>query len=101
MLKICLVFWESGPQYAYKRYAYKKKHVHADICKMRSFFVGTLYDDKEKFVYLFPTIEVRFLELSIHQCRLCLLVLLNSLESDLFLSDLTASGDDMASSKYS
>ena len=25
MLKICLVFWESEPQYAYKRYAYKKK----------------------------------------------------------------------------
>ena len=27
MLKICLVFWESEPQYAYKRYAYKKEHV--------------------------------------------------------------------------
>ena len=27
MLKICLVFWISEPQYAYKRYAYKKKHV--------------------------------------------------------------------------
>ena len=25
MLKICLVFWESEPQYAYKLYAYKKK----------------------------------------------------------------------------
>ena len=24
MLNICLVFWESEPQYAYKRYAYKK-----------------------------------------------------------------------------
>ena len=24
MLKICLVFWESEPQYACKRYAYKK-----------------------------------------------------------------------------
>ena len=24
MLKICLAFWESEPQYAYKRYAYKK-----------------------------------------------------------------------------
>ena len=24
MLKICLVFWESEPQYAYKLYAYKK-----------------------------------------------------------------------------
>ena len=29
MLKICLVFWESEPQYAYKRYAYKKKRVPA------------------------------------------------------------------------
>ena len=27
MLKICLVFWESEPQYAYKRDAYKK-HVY-------------------------------------------------------------------------
>ena len=24
MLRICLVFWKSEPQYAYKRYAYKK-----------------------------------------------------------------------------
>ena len=28
MLKICLVFWKSEPRYAYKRYAYKKKHVY-------------------------------------------------------------------------
>ena len=25
MFKICLVFWKSDPQYAYKRYVYKKK----------------------------------------------------------------------------
>ena len=25
MLKICLVFWKSEPQYAYKHYSYKKK----------------------------------------------------------------------------
>ena len=25
MLEICLVLWKSEPQYAYKRYAYKKK----------------------------------------------------------------------------
>ena len=31
MLKICLVFWESEPQYAYKSYAYKKKHVDEEI----------------------------------------------------------------------
>ena len=24
LLKICLVFWKSEPQYAYKHYAYKK-----------------------------------------------------------------------------
>ena len=24
MLKICLVFWKSEPQYAYKRYAHEK-----------------------------------------------------------------------------
>ena len=24
MLKMCLAFWKSEPQYAYKRYAYKK-----------------------------------------------------------------------------
>ena len=32
MLKVCLVFWESEPQYAYKRYAYKKKHVDEKPC---------------------------------------------------------------------
>ena len=25
MLKICLVFWKSETQYAYERYAYKKR----------------------------------------------------------------------------
>ena len=29
MLRICLAFWKSEPQYAYKRYAYKKKHVYS------------------------------------------------------------------------
>ena len=32
MLQICLVFWESEPQYAYKRYAYKNKHVYSKTC---------------------------------------------------------------------
>ena len=27
MLKIFLLFWKNEPQYAYERYAYKKKHV--------------------------------------------------------------------------
>ena len=33
MLKICLVFWKSEPQYAYKRYAYKK-HVLKYTCSI-------------------------------------------------------------------
>ena len=38
MLKICLVFLESEPQYAYKRYAYKKKHVyHLTETKIRNY----------------------------------------------------------------
>ena len=32
MLKICLVFWKSEPQYANKRYAYKK---HVDQSGIR------------------------------------------------------------------
>ena len=28
MLRICLVFWKSEPQYAYKRYAYKKTYTN-------------------------------------------------------------------------
>ena len=31
MLEMCLVFWKSEPQYDHKRYAYKKKHVFANI----------------------------------------------------------------------
>ena len=31
MLKICLVFSESEPQYAYKRYAYKEKTCSHDL----------------------------------------------------------------------
>ena len=45
MLTICLVFLKSEPQYAYKRYAYKKKHVpilKKNICHM---YLG-LFDDK-------------------------------------------------------
>ena len=29
MLKICLAFWESEPQYAYKRYACKRKNMYS------------------------------------------------------------------------
>ena len=43
MLKICLVFWESEPQYAYKLYAYKKKHV-GDLKALRASWVVKLHD---------------------------------------------------------
>ena len=42
MLKICLVCWESEPQYAYKRYAYKKKHVVIYIKAQKTHDVGYL-----------------------------------------------------------
>ena len=32
MLKICLVLWESEPQYAYKRYAHKKNMYAHNMC---------------------------------------------------------------------
>ena len=38
MLKRCLVFWESEPKYAYKPYAYKKKHVPLYAGNKVSFF---------------------------------------------------------------
>ena len=38
MLKICLVFWKSEPQYAYKLYAYKKKTCMAGAI---GFLIGT------------------------------------------------------------
>ena len=31
MLKICLVFSESEPQYAYKLHAYKKKNMYTNV----------------------------------------------------------------------
>ena len=36
MLKICLVFWNSEPQYAYKLYAYKKNHVIPQLAGEKS-----------------------------------------------------------------
>ena len=38
MLKISLVFWESEPHYAYKLYAYKKKHVYIDAILLETSF---------------------------------------------------------------
>ena len=41
-LKICLAFWKYEPQYAYKRYAYKKKHVLLNCeCKPPSNIVSS------------------------------------------------------------
>ena len=34
MLKICIGFWKSEPQYAYKRDPYKKRHVSKMNCKV-------------------------------------------------------------------
>ena len=36
MLKICLVFWKSEPQYAYKRYAYKRKNMQYTLMEMQT-----------------------------------------------------------------
>ena len=39
MLKICLVFRKSEPQYAYKRYAYKRKNMYMFGAKLSVLFV--------------------------------------------------------------
>ena len=52
MLKICLVFWESEPQYAYKRYAYKKKT--CSRFKVLSKNEIELYARKGKTISFFP-----------------------------------------------
>ena len=39
MLKICLVFWKSESQYAYKRYAYKKHELHLKTLLLLYHFV--------------------------------------------------------------
>ena len=46
MLKICLVYWKSGPHYAYKCYAYRKH-----VCLERSmiFFPSKLYGKLREF----------------------------------------------------
>ena len=49
MLKICLVFWKSEPQYAYKLYAYKKKNMYG----LKSFHKG---HPKHKLNYSWPEI---------------------------------------------
>ena len=40
MLKICLVFWKSEPQYAYKRYAYKKKTCMSPMSSSERFSIA-------------------------------------------------------------
>ena len=44
MLKICLVFLKSEPQYAYKLYAYKKKHV----CHLQKLYYEHDFHTKEE-----------------------------------------------------
>ena len=46
MLKICLAFWKSEPQYAYKRYAYKKNtciYILLHQCKTLEKFLGCIH----------------------------------------------------------
>ena len=45
MLRICLAFWKSEPQYAYKRYAYKKHVLCIRICS------GLIRECLEFFLY--------------------------------------------------
>ena len=42
MLKICLAFRKSEPQYAYKCYAYKEKHGPVPTTFKASFFLNSL-----------------------------------------------------------
>ena len=55
MLKICLVFWKSEPQYAYKRYAYKK-NMYNDPETHKTKFVLPLSDQDGKFDQTAPGI---------------------------------------------
>ena len=44
MLRLCLVFWKSEPQYAYKRYAYKKNNMYILLFSMmvNAYFVAAM-----------------------------------------------------------
>ena len=42
MFEICLVFWESQPQYAYKRYAYKKTCIPTAVTEYNSWVGGQI-----------------------------------------------------------
>ena len=49
MLKICLIFCKSKPQYAYKHYAYKKtctslNHSHIDSNEMQMYHTENIID---------------------------------------------------------
>ena len=43
MLKICLAFWKFEPQYAYKRYAYKKKTFMHNLWVFCYYFQKSLF----------------------------------------------------------
>ena len=42
MFKICLVFWKSEPQYAYKHYAYKKNMYGFKLCMWRAEIIDSI-----------------------------------------------------------
>ena len=49
MLKICLVYWESEPQYAYKLYAYKKNMYLIASSQVQAFINDRLRDSLRDF----------------------------------------------------
>ena len=55
MLKICLVFWESEPQYAYKRYAYKKT-----TCSCTAVFKLHAAETMQNIAFAFFTLHVAY-----------------------------------------
>ena len=54
MLKICLVFWESEPQYAYKRYAYKKKTCNTFRRRKKLQLLNNYFENLSKSLYFRP-----------------------------------------------
>ena len=50
MLKICLVFWKSEPQYAYKRYAYKKKNMYYESKFLSKYKICSIISGNKKYI---------------------------------------------------
>ena len=65
MLKICLAFSKSEPIYAYKRYAYKKKHVLWQVLGERQILLGFKFRSDwswfSKYLMLCQDLEVKII----------------------------------------